>query len=737
MVDLIDKQLGAYNVEELIGKGGMAAVYKAYHPPTDRHVAIKVMLPDIATDATFQQRFEREAKTLAGLQHINILPVFDYGRQDSVSYLVMPYLPGKTLGDLLNERQLANHEISALFRQLAGAMDYAHSKGILHRDLKPDNVMLDEGGNALLADFGLTRLLDDAQNSAKLTSDSTVIGTPAYMSPEQGQGLPLDHRSDLYSLTVVLYEMLTGRVPYTAETPVAVIFKHISDPLPPPSSLRDILPAGVDAVVAKGMAKAPADRFESAAAIANALDAALANEPAPADVDTVVHHEKPKRPDGEMSTTQADKLAVDEAAYQPDGHAQTVLVTDDYRKPKRQPNRNRLMMLASMLLTLAVAGGGTFYYVGFSPRDDNSPDYVLPGHDDSILAMAVNGDGSQVLTSGGDERLFIWSLETGEILQEIEGHSADVFDVELHPNDQEAITSGREGESFTWDVSTGEMKIRNVDPGQPDYAYSTDGKMVAAVTHSTLSAPLFLSMSPDNQEAFEGSMIMPSLASLPMTVTHPANERFTALTFTPVITDDGETPDGRAITGYDLLTGDEVGNVYRWHLRIEDPFTSPEAIEAAFPTEAKSEYQMDLINLLVDYRYTSLEITDEARHGEDDYPITAITLDAQGERFATANEDGLVIIWSLANFDQTRIFPGSDYGAVYDIAFSPDGATLAIATEEVDILLYDVATSSITEELYTSGGDVMTLTYTPQGALIAGSDDGALYIWDFEGVLPF
>ncbi len=271
MVDLIGANLGPYRVLEQIGRGGMATVYKAYHPATDRAVAIKVLPEQLADDPNFLARFEREARVVASLQHVHILPVFDYGQERGVTYLVMPYITGGTLKEYLQDHSLTLDEIVRLFSQIAEAVDYAHRRGVIHRDLKPGNVLLDESSNALLSDFGLTRM---AQSSSSLTGTG-VIGTPAYMSPEQGQGLPTDTRSDIYSLGIMLYEFIVGDVPFSADTPVAIIFKHISQPLPLPRTSRPDTPDVVEAVILRALAKSPEDRFQSAADMAKALQEAV------------------------------------------------------------------------------------------------------------------------------------------------------------------------------------------------------------------------------------------------------------------------------------------------------------------------------------------------------------------------------------------------------------------------------------------------------------------------------
>jgi serine/threonine protein kinase len=269
---LAGQTLGQYRLIEKIGRGGMATVYKAYEPSLDRYVAVKVLSGYVALDPGFVARFEREAKAIAKLDHPNILPVYDYGREGDITYIAMKYAEAGTLREKLGQPLPLDTTVDFL-SQVAGALDHAHRQGVIHRDVKPSNVLMSEEGWALLGDFGLAKMVGA---SVQLTGSGVGVGTPAYMSPEQGQGIGVDARSDVYSLGVMLYEMLTGRVPYEAETPMAVVLKHITAPLP---LLREVNPAlseAVERVVLKAMAKDPADRYQSAGKLAEALEKAAA-----------------------------------------------------------------------------------------------------------------------------------------------------------------------------------------------------------------------------------------------------------------------------------------------------------------------------------------------------------------------------------------------------------------------------------------------------------------------------
>ena len=268
------QMLGPYRIINQIGKGGMATVYKAYQASVDRYVAVKVLPSQLAESKEFAARFQQEARIIAKLEHPHILPVFDYGESEGVAYFVMRYLDAGTLKDKMESgRPLPLDVIDRIFTQLADALSYAHGHGVVHRDLKPANALIDSQGNVFLTDFGIARLLESA--SPRLTQTDAIMGTPAYISPEQAQAHPVDQRSDIYSLGIILYEMVTGSVPFVAETPLAVLFKHISDPLPPPSLVKSDVPPQIEQVILKALAKDPRDRFATAAEFVAAWKRAL------------------------------------------------------------------------------------------------------------------------------------------------------------------------------------------------------------------------------------------------------------------------------------------------------------------------------------------------------------------------------------------------------------------------------------------------------------------------------
>ena len=273
MTDLIGQKLGQYDVLSVLGEGGMSTVYRARQTSIQRDVAIKVIEAKISNDPDFLRRFERESQLIASLSHTHIVKVFDYGRQNSLIYLVMELLSGGSLNDTLNKGPLTPDRVFRLVDQVTSALDYAHNKGLVHRDLKPQNLMFDEAGNILLTDFGLAMLVN--QTSA-MTQTGLTLGTPAYMSPEQWTHDSVDSRSDIYAFGVTLYQMLTGKLPFNGDTPYRLMYQHLYEMPPSVLTINPRLPPGLDLVVTQALSKDRETRFNTAGEMAAAFRAAVA-----------------------------------------------------------------------------------------------------------------------------------------------------------------------------------------------------------------------------------------------------------------------------------------------------------------------------------------------------------------------------------------------------------------------------------------------------------------------------
>jgi serine/threonine protein kinase len=263
---------GPYQILGALGRGGMATVYKAYEPSLDRYVALKVLPRESIHDPGFAARFEREAKVIARLEHPNIIPIHNFGIEPAsgMPWMAMRFISGGTLSVIIKGGPLAPARAIGILRGVADALDYAHGRGVIHRDVKPQNVLLDDAERVYLADFGIAKMVESAPG---LTVAGMVTGTPQYMAPEQGMAKNIDHRVDIYALGIVAYEMLTGRVPFSADTPVAVLMKHVTGPIPVPSP--EELPEVYTRALLKALAKKPEERWPSAGAFLQALQVGL------------------------------------------------------------------------------------------------------------------------------------------------------------------------------------------------------------------------------------------------------------------------------------------------------------------------------------------------------------------------------------------------------------------------------------------------------------------------------
>lgn len=287
MASLVGQSLGRYQVLDQLGEGGMAVVYKAYDTHLDRPAAVKVILPGFEHSEKFLKRFEREARALAKLSHPNIVGVIDYGQHNGLPYLVMEYLPGGTLKQKLGQ-PMPWQEAARLLAPIARALAYAHQEGILHRDIKPSNILITQSGEPMLSDFGLAKILE-VQETVDLTGSTGVVGTPEYMAPEQITSGEMDGRADIYALGVVFYELVSGRKPYRADTPAAVMIKAVTEPLPRPTEFLPSLPEKVEQVILKTLDKNPDNRYQSMDELAQILERFAGDrEPATATGATII-----------------------------------------------------------------------------------------------------------------------------------------------------------------------------------------------------------------------------------------------------------------------------------------------------------------------------------------------------------------------------------------------------------------------------------------------------------------
>ncbi|HYH27307.1 MAG TPA: Stk1 family PASTA domain-containing Ser/Thr kinase [Actinomycetota bacterium] len=330
---------GRYEIGAAVGQGGMAKVFRATDDVLGRTVAVKVLAPEFARDEQFVERFRREAQAAAALNHPNIVSVFDTGSENGVHYIVMEYLEGRTLRDVLrDEGPLHPDRAAEVAESIAKALGSAHQQNLVHRDVKPGNIMLTPSGDVKVMDFGIAR----ATTGEALTQTATVLGTASYFSPEQAKGEPVDQRSDIYSVGCVLYELVTGRAPFTGDSPVAIVYKHVREEPVLPSAINPDVPAALEAVIMKALAKNPANRYQSASEMA--ADLARVRQGLPVAATPILPGE----------TTQ-----VVTRTQPADGTAVMAPLDDE---PDRRGNKTWLVVLASILI-LGLLGLAAFFLI--------------------------------------------------------------------------------------------------------------------------------------------------------------------------------------------------------------------------------------------------------------------------------------------------------------------------------------------------------------------------------------
>jgi beta-lactam-binding protein with PASTA domain/tRNA A-37 threonylcarbamoyl transferase component Bud32 len=355
---------GRYELDGVVGRGGMAEVYRARDIRLDRIVAIKTLRTDLARDQTFQARFRREAQSAASLNHPSIVAVYDTGEDMAtgvpVPYIVMEYVDGRTVRDLLQDgHRLLPERTLEIIDGVLRALEYSHQAGIVHRDIKPGNVMVTRNGDIKVMDFGIARAMSDAQ--ATMTQTAQVIGTAQYLSPEQARGDRVDARSDLYSAGCLLYELLTGRPPFTGDSPVAIAYQHVRENPVPPSRVDPDIPRWADAIVLKAMAKAPADRYQSAAEMRADLQRAAQGMPVAAAPPTRV----------DMYAPRTRQMGADTMMAGPTTNIPPVNYDDDYDGYNRRParggggaGRRWIPWLLGFIVVAGVVGFAAYYLLG-------------------------------------------------------------------------------------------------------------------------------------------------------------------------------------------------------------------------------------------------------------------------------------------------------------------------------------------------------------------------------------
>ncbi len=460
MANLVGKTLGKHHIIARLGRGGMAEVYKAYQPGLKRYVSIKVLHGYLVDDQTFINRFEREALATGKLRHPNIVQAYDFDRDGDFHFLAMEYIDGPTLKDEINARKESGQlftlwEVSRIFTALCSAIDYAHQHNMVHRDIKPSNVMISKDGQIVLTDFGIARIIGETQ----YTQTGAISGTPAYMSPEQGQGQRGDERSDIYALGVMLYEIVTGTIPFDADTPIGIILKHINEPRPPlPTKIDPNVSNPVQNVILKAMNRTPGNRYQTAGDLDTALrkaigispDDTLQNQP----LITVASPPKVKEIKPFTALPQQQAAAAGYVNQEPP--STDVDATEAWTIQEETPNYSITPPTHPSISNKNRNKFSTATQQQVNPANFNLR-RTFRGHEGTIVRIAWSPDGRKIASGSTDHTIHIWDVVTGSPHKILKGEFGNVYGLAWSPDSQLLATSTDDDTIRVWDVTTGRL----------------------------------------------------------------------------------------------------------------------------------------------------------------------------------------------------------------------------------------------------------------------------------------
>lgn len=467
-------QIGRYEVLRLLGTGGMAQVYLAQDTLMRRQVAVKLLSPQFAHNVRLRQRFLTEAQMVAGLENPYIVPVYDFGEYEERPFIVMRYMPHGTLADRIAKGPLSLHATAVILKRLCLALHDAHAQGIVHRDLKPSNVLFDQRDDSFLADFGIAKALEGGGMTT-----SGIIGTPAYMSPEQARGMDqIDGRSDIYSLGILIFEMLTGRQPYEADTPMAVALKHITEPPPRIEDVMPSLPPGLGPLITQVMAKEPADRFADTVDLADAFEGILTGStsatvmrdmppPAPR---TQPRSEKPLS----ARVTPPPPLPIDSTDREFEAIPSNVL--GGHSAP--------VLALATHPARLMWASGSADHRVLVWDGASRTVRHALTGHSGPVQALAFSPNGVLLASGGDDHSVRVWRSEYGNQEYALEGLPTIVTALAFSPDNQRLAVAGDDGTVYLFQAANGQRvgELRGHRDWVRDVTFSPSGALLASAS---------------------------------------------------------------------------------------------------------------------------------------------------------------------------------------------------------------------------------------------------------------
>ncbi|MBL6980949.1 MAG: protein kinase [Anaerolineales bacterium] len=730
---LVGQTLGGYRLVERLGQGGMATVYKAYEAALGRYVAVKVLPQFFARDPSFMRRFQREAKAVAQLSHPNIVPIHTYGEHGNITYIVMQYIEGGTLkksrGNVMNSA-----EALELLLPVVRALNYAHQRGIVHRDVKPSNILLTEGEWPMLADFGLAQM---AEASVQLTGTGVGIGTPMYMSPEQGQGAGVDQRTDIYSMGIVLYELLTGDVPFRADTPMAVVIKHMTAPMPPPRQVNSDIPEVLEEVILKATAKEPEHRYQSAEEMAQAMEAALGElrrspEVAPElETSEPQAEQSPARPSrtplflGILGIVLLAALGVflltggrGEAMIGALGLRPSTTLTATLIPPTETPLPTSTLTatpepptptsdhIATQMARAEATAAARDDRLVFQENVSDSAITSLDWSDDGILAVA----------SGSNNVYFLESLDQGD-LSSIDMRRG-IYSLDWQPG-KDTLTMGTTNGIVLLFGYTNQSDQEEIIAGSGnvvDVEWSGDGRFLAAAM----------------DEGFVRSWNYSSDSSADRALPAVLSEFVEKISW---------SADGSKVM---ILRENDDGTVYEINAdeshslcQAADLSQDGNFVSCGFTETTAGDDGIVDLNSDVSVRRESQQDSIASSYGSHFGFVYQLEFSPDGEFIATAGEDGTLRIWTgiepLDRFhDLTQLFKFAPNVDIYHLAWSPDGSYLAAGDVNGNVWIWNVGENFVSTNSSQDGSIAEQANEFAEPILAAIKDRPADYEEDFD-----
>ncbi|MFB6247128.1 MAG: protein kinase [Salinibacter sp.] len=669
-----------YDIQKELGRGGMAIVYKAVQESLGRDVALKVLPQGMTHDRKMLERFHREARSAAQLNHPHIVTIFDEGELNGVHYMAMEYLEGRNLHTIVQEQGPVSPEQGVtLLAPVAEALGYAHQEGTVHRDVKSSNVMVTDIGRPVLMDFGIAY----AGSDARLTQTGTVLGTPEYMSPEQARGNEVDARGDLYSLGVVLYEALTGELPHTGGHPMSVVYKVLHESYTPPRQYNEDVPEWLEQIIAKLLKKDPNERYQTGQAAAEALRSKDPGEPvevpSPSSGDGTAGSDEPVtvgsgsgQSSGEPAETQVYRPGENDGEEpEPSPVSESAAATDN--APGQEPTPESTSPTAPEPAATEdpavdeeapdpISTDGS----GDNPqRQQLQVVRTLEGNADWVNAVSFSPDGQYALSGAPDRTIRLWEVVTSRKIQTFQGLAAQPISVALSPDGDRLVSETSDGVVRLWDVDSGEALRTLEDRSEAvlGATFSPDGRRVLSGGGASGTLHLWDTSTGDLVRRFDDN-----------------DEAIFSVAFSP----DGQyVLSGSGQSGTLKLWDTSTGGVVR--TLDQGDWDSTYVFSVAFSPDG--QYVLsgsdDMAARLWDVESGRLLRTFEGHSGL----VIAVAFSPDGQYVLSGSSDMTVQLWKVDDGTLAYVFDGDAEG-VNAIAFSPDGRYVLSGSKDEDVTLW-------------------------------------------------